>query len=271
MPLVALLLASSPARIAHADAPTKAECIEAYTSGQRAKQRGELASARARLLVCSRDPCPTALQADCSEWLSEVQRLQPTVVIVAQDADGRERTDVRVLVDGAVVAERLDARAVEIDPGDHVLRFELAGYLPVEQRSLVREGQKAREIPVRFVARAASGATKAPSSATLLALPPPTNEEASPGPPWTAWAAGGVAVAGIGAFLGFGLAGVSQRSDLLASCNDHCTRDQKSSVDTKFIVADVALGVGVVATIVATYLFLARPAPQPVSSGQRSP
>ncbi|MDB4937215.1 MAG: hypothetical protein JWP87_4187 [Labilithrix sp.] len=267
MPIAVMVTTCVAPRVARADrgAPTKAECIDAYTSGQRSKQRGELAAARARLMVCSRDPCPTALQADCSEWLSEVQRLQPTVVIVAQDSEGHDRTDVRVIVDGAVVAERLDARAVEIDPGERTFRFELAGHAPVEQRILVREGQKAREISVKLVVRSAAGPARAPASAGGFG-PPPPGEEAAPGPPWTAYAFGGLALAGLGTFAGFGLAGVSQRSDLLASCNDHCADDQKSSVDTKFLVADIALIVGAVAAVVATYVFIARP-----SSAPRSP
>ena len=42
------------------------------------------------------------------------------------------------IIDGEVVAERLDGRAVAIDPGEHVFRFERAGMVPAERMALRR-------------------------------------------------------------------------------------------------------------------------------------
>ena len=46
-------------------------------------------------------------------------------------------TEVRVYLDGALVATQLDGKAIELDPGGHVLRFEHGGLPSVEERVLV--------------------------------------------------------------------------------------------------------------------------------------
>jgi hypothetical protein len=244
-----ILLAAASPRLARADAPppSKAECIDAYTSGQQLKRNGELRAARARLLVCSRDPCPTGLQADCSDWLGEVQRLQPSIVVVARNETGQELTDVRVFIDNVLAASRLDGRAIDVDPGEHTLRFETMGRPPRTQQLLVREGQKAREVSVRFEAVAAPA------------------EENKGGLGWPVWLSGGVTVAALATFTGFGIAGVSHRSDLLDTCSHRCTDDEKSAVDQKFLVADIALGVAAIAGAATVLLLLTG------SSSTRSP
>ena len=243
---------AASSRLALADGPSKAECIDAYTSGQQLKKKGQLRAAHDRLLVCSRDPCPTGLQADCSEWLGEVQRIQPSIVVVARDESGRELTDVRVIVDGVLATSRLDGRSIAVDPGERQLRFETSGHGPVTQRVLVREGEKAREVQVRFTRGALGAPNPGASEARSGDAPAPPNETTR----WPVWLTGGVTVAALGTFAGFGLAGVSQRSDLIATCNHRCSTDDKDSVDRKFLVADVALGVALIAGAATVVLLL---------------
>ena len=245
------MAAASP-RLAHADGPSKAECIDAYTSGQQLKKKGQLRAAHDRLLVCSRDPCPTGLQADCSEWLGEVQRLQPSIVVVARDEAGRDLTDVRVIVDGVLATSRLDGRSIAVDPGERQIRFETSGHGPVTQRAIVREGEKAREIQVRFT-RGESGALASGASEARLG---DASEPSKATTRWPVWLTSGVTVAALGTFAGFGIAGVSQRSDLLETCNHRCSADDKDSVDRKFLVADVALGVALIAGVATAVLLL---------------
>lgn len=265
MPCIAALLGMVACpRTVLAQAPTKSECIAAYTSGQQLKKRGELRAARDKLLVCSRDPCPIALQADCNEWLTEVQRLQPSIVVVASDPGGRELTSVKVFVDDVEVASRLDGRAIDVDPGDRRLRFEAEGFEPVTQQMLLCEGQKAREVTVRF----ARAGVEPPGGGTRVPVAPDRPVEPSTRPaPWTVWALGAGSAVALGAFAGFGIAGVSERSDLLDTCGHRCSDDQKASVDRKFLVADVALGVALVAGAAAAVLFFTRgPSAHPPST-----
>jgi hypothetical protein len=78
---------------------------------------------------------------------------------------------------------------------------------------------------------------------------------------------GGVGVAGLGVFAGFGLAGKSSQDDLEKTCSPRCSPDDGKSVKTKYLLADIGLGVGVLSLAAATY-FAVRPAPapQPIAS-----
>jgi hypothetical protein len=101
----------------------------------------------------------------------------------------------------------------------------------------------------------------AASSAAPLSSPP-TNSD-SPAEPATRGR--GVppvsialaAVSGVAAvsFAYFGLSGRSDVSDLRATCAPNCSESQVDSARTKLIVADVSLGVGVVALAGAAWFY----------------
>jgi hypothetical protein len=54
---------------------------------------------------------------------------------------------------------------------------------------------------------------------------------------------------------------LSQRSS--DHCDTVCSASQKNDVDTKFLVADVSAGVGVVALVLAAWTFFSRPSVSP--------
>jgi hypothetical protein len=245
---VALVLTAVPARAA---APTKAECLAAYTDGQDARQVGKLQKARAQFALCAGDPCPRALHADCTRWHGDVDRLMPSIVLAARGADGRDRTEVRVLLDGAPVADRLDGRALEIDPGEHSLRFEAAGEDPVEQRIVIHEGEKTREIAVTIGAAPAPSAPVAPEQPLPSASRPVT---------WPTYVFGGVAVVSLAAFAYFGITGLSRWEQCTGG---KCASSDKSYVDSRWTAADVTGGVALVSAAAAAYFFATRPAVTP--------
>lgn len=131
-------------------ADQKAECIDASERAQRSRIEGKLPEARKDLLACARSECPAVIRQDCSQWLQEVTQLMPTLVIVAKDGKGADLTDVRVFLDDQEVASRLDGKGLPVSTGNHVLRMEHGTDKPVEMKVLVREGEKARSIEVRF-------------------------------------------------------------------------------------------------------------------------
>ncbi len=101
-----------------------------------------------------------------------------------------------------------------------------------------------------------AGATKK-SSVTMhphvTPPPPPKPETGSSG---TGLLVGGItstvfAVAGVGVFIGAGLAGISDQNALKTSCAPNCTASQVSPVQTKFTVANVGLVTGIVAAVAA--------------------
>jgi hypothetical protein len=235
------------ARGAYADDAVPAEvplspeaCVDAHVAAQRAMRAAHLSEARTVLLQCSRNECPSVLVSECSQWLREVGERMPSVVIAAEAPDGRDVTAVRTLMDGKLLTDRVDGKELEVDPGVHRFRYELAGARPVEQSVVIRERERGRKLRVDF------GAVE--SAATPS------------GPPASVYILGGVGVAGIAAFSIFGSIGLSQKSDLDDSgCKPNCSSDDVDRVRRSFLIGDIALGVGVVALSVATVIYLTSP------------
>ena len=150
--------------------------------------------------------------------------------------------------------------AIPVDPGQHTLRFEHESAEPIEKKLLIREGEKARVIKVQF---AAPEAPAAPAPAAASGDAGIDTSKGGSSSKTLAYILGGVGVVGLGSFAYFGLTGSSQRSDLLGHCtNNVCDLPQsdidskRSSVKTKYLIADISLGVGVVSLGLATYFFL---------------
>jgi hypothetical protein len=72
----------------------------------------------------------------------------------------------------------------------------------------------------------------------------------------SAAAFGGIAVLAFASEAYFGLTALSQRSKDLSTCAPNCPNDEKTSIQTKFTVADISLGVGLVSTALAVYMFV---------------
>src|SRR6187402_3583264 len=89
--------APAPAASAAAD-PAKAECFARHEEAQVARRQGHLLEARAWLRQCSSATCIGIVRADCIEWLAEVERAIPSVVITAR-ARGADLVDVKVIID----------------------------------------------------------------------------------------------------------------------------------------------------------------------------
>jgi hypothetical protein len=266
---------ATPAR---ADGDQKAACIAASDEGQQLKIDGKLTLARKRLLACARAECPAIVRQDCAQWMAEVDAALPTVVLGARDAEGGDLIAVRVFEDGTLVADHLDGRALPLDPGPHLFRFETAGAPAVEVQVLARAGERNRPITASFVSTPRGAATP-PSEITAPA--PPTNLASGerPAPSPVTWVFAGVAVAALATALYFEVAQVNDYNHLSATCAGHCPADQVDHVGTERWVAGISAGIGVVSLGVAAYLVLARPAgtrsptkPPPIqAAGQGSP
>jgi len=133
-----------------ATAGNKEECISAYEQAQDLRKQSHLINARQRLLVCTREVCPAVLRKDCVQWLEEVERSMPTVVVDVKGTDGSDVVAVKVYLDGKLVAEQLDGKPISLDPGQHTFRFEIAGAPAKEERIVVPEGTKNRRVAVSF-------------------------------------------------------------------------------------------------------------------------
>lgn len=143
-----ILLASTLASVP-ASADVQA-CLSASEKGQRARSAGKLREARDLFLVCGSEGCPAMVRRDCSQWQGELITMLPSVVFGAKDKQGRDLFDVTVSMDGETLSRKLDGKSVNVDPGPHTFRFEIAGSPPVIERALVKEGEKTRVIAVTF-------------------------------------------------------------------------------------------------------------------------
>jgi hypothetical protein len=238
-------------------------CLQQHEKAQLDLQQKKLRAARQALRGCSQASCPLAIRADCGEWLIAANNVAPSVVLSARTKAG-DQAEVRVLMDGELIATRLDGKAIDVDPGEHVFRFELPPHAPIERRVIILEGEKARVLSVHF------GDAEGASPLVPPGLPGEAAEERRPVPA-AVYALGGVALAGVGVFTGFAIAGTSERSSLLSRCAPFCSDDEVQSVQRKFLIADIALGTGIVAAGSAAVLFALRPTEKgPASSTARA-
>lgn len=206
-------------------------CISAAEQSQEQRRDAHLRAARARLVLCARDTCPRAIQKDCKRWLGEVEAAMPTVVIHPVDASGGDIVGARALVDGVRLEGALDGRALPIDPGEHLLRVE-AGASSVEQRIVIREGERDRLLPLRF----------------------PADTRSHPIPAGV-WVLGGVGAAAVTAGALLWAVGRSEHGTLYATCGvtHGCDESAVDSARTKLVAGDILFGVGLAAVGAAVW------------------
>ncbi len=246
-----LMLAPLAAHATGAEGDEKAQCIDASDRGQDLRDSGSFGRAREAFARCARDTCPERLRHDCVQWLVDLDAVYPSLVIVARDEQGKDLEAVAVSVDGVQVVATLDGTPLRVDPGPHHLRYEAEGFVPIEEDVIVRKGEKDR--PLHEVFR-------------RVALPSPHSVEPESSPPaaWKprtlGWVLAGAGAVAFASEAVFGISGANERSSALApgGCAPHCSPSQTQDIETKFIVADVSLGVGVVSSGLALY-FLLRP------------
>lgn len=244
----AIVLVPSAAPAAESEKPAdKARCADAYKNAQVQRKNGTLKRARESLLVCLSDRCPSVMQPDCTRWLTEVEAALPSVSFAAKGVDGADLTSVRVSIDGQLVTDTLDGKAISVDPGSHALRFEYADEAPIEQTIIMREGEKARVVSVSWAKEKAAENATAPADA---------ESRRSKGPPASAWITGAVGLGALATFGVLGIHGMQRRSELEKECFGQCAQSQVDSVKTELTIADVALGVGIASLGLSAVLFL---------------
>jgi len=246
--LLVVLAFASPAR-----ADKTRECVDAYEKAQVERKDGHLVTAREQLLICAQDACPAVIKKDCVPWLSEVEQSVPTVVVFAKDANGKDLADVKVTLDGVLFSNSIDGVARPIDPGKHVFKFEDKNGKTKEETFVIAEGQKRRAVGVSF--EADKGVT-----------PPPPVEGPKPEEPdkpskLPAYGLTALGLAGIGTGIFFGVTAKTDADDLRGSCAPRCHDDEISKVETKLLLSDIFLGVGIIALGVAAYMFIRSPSP----------
>jgi hypothetical protein len=258
---LALVCATSTTARA-ADGVSVAACIQANEQAGPLRRAGKLREARASLRLCSAQSCPVAVRKDCAAGAAQADADVPTVAFSVQDGEGNDLTEVKVSVDGQPLADKLDGKGLDVDPGEHVFRFESSRGPAVERRLVIVEGEKNRR------ERVLVGAPKAvPVVVAPVPLPAP------PPPPRSVRRTVGLAVggAGLGLLAAGGAAALYATVEWSAAKNacgptfpEKCANQGAASSDrsatlTAATIADIGLAAGGVALVTAGVLVLTAP------------
>lgn len=237
------LLSTSALLLSQAARADVAACVSAHANGQAERNGGRLQSAKALFITCATSECPAAIQSECTSFLTELETLMASVVFVAIDAEGADAIDVKVKVDGREVLERLNGLPTTLDPGSHDVSVTWPDGFVQQQTLMIAQGEKNRRIELRRPAKKAEPAA-APVAPQPRAKPTPV----------AAYVLAGVGVAALGGFAAFALSGKSAES-AMDGCKPYCTQAQADKMRLRYLLADVSLGVGVVALGVGGYLY----------------
>jgi hypothetical protein len=224
----------------------KAQCLTAHEEAQTARIARHFGEARTKLRACAREECPGLVRADCVNWLGDLAKISPSVIVDA-DVDGQQAPSTRVYLDGTLLVDHLDGQAVELDPGVHRFRFEVPGFSPQEQDVVVSEGVQGRVVAASFHhdVREPAPAPRAVPAARPI--------------PSTVLISAAVALTGVASTAVFGALAISKKSSLSESCAPFCTDSQVGVVRGYALAADVSAGVAAAAAALAGYLFFTRP------------
>jgi hypothetical protein len=221
--------------------------VKAYEQAQDSEQRGHLRQARDSLEECMADAEPTCpiLARKCWTTHNELELAIPSVVPIVTDDAGTALVEVRVSMDGEVLASRLDGRALPVDPGMHEFSFATGGHVFAAQRVLIAEGQQYRSLTV--VKHAAEIGLASPDS--------PRSGDAH-GHGVSAWPYV-IGVTGLGALGAAALLTYWGRQDneLLARCAPDCDPASLSHIRELYTAADISVAAGAGALVLSTVLF----------------
>lgn len=237
-----LIGAAAPAR---ADAaPDKALCITAHDKAQASRAGRKLIEARASYVTCSHDACPDMIRGECSKGLRDVDEAIPTLVLSAS-VDGKDATDAKVVLDGERLDKGLDGRAIPVDPGPHIARFERPGSGTVEVKVVAREGEKNRLVTGTFVLSTTGSSTNGNNG-----------KEGGSRFPYVpvAFAATGVIALGAAAFMHIDM--TDRANELGTSCAPRCAQSDRDALSDRLVLRNVAFGVGIGALAVAAVTYV---------------
>jgi hypothetical protein len=227
-------------------------CLNAAEEGQRLRDSGAYLDARQRFIACAADECPGEVRKACVGWLGDLDKLIPTVVFGAR-LQGREIADVRVSVDGKLVAERIDGKPVALDPGERHIRFEHTGEPDVDETTVVMAGEKERPVTAQFGGDLPA-LPPSPTAAVAVeshAAPAVAHAERSRAP---AYALGAL---GLGALAAGAVLDISGYA-FLQQCGGDSTckgAHERAEVQWRFVTGDALLGVGALSGVAAWLLW----------------
>lgn len=180
--------------------------------------------------------------------------------------------ELRLMVDGSVVANTLMDTELPADPGDHVVEASAPGYLKASARVTLGSADKktvALKLEVDPNAPAPTAVGPAPeASAAPVAQAAPIQADAQPtappeaprkpnkAPAYISW---GVGLVGVGVGTAFGVMAMKDKQDLNGQCpNNSCMPTSGDAVDSakqKGNISTIAFAVGGAGLVLGTVLY----------------
>ena len=193
------------------------------------------------------------IRRECVALGESVAAMMPSVVLVAQDTEGRTFEGAHATIDGERTIPLLDGRPLELDPGTHRFELMLPDGRSQTLTATLRSAEKYRRIVSNF--------GLVPTSPPLLS-PAPRHSSSSP----LAYVFGGVGLVALGSWGVFALAG-RHKQDELELCAPHCQPSEVQAMRKDYLIADVLLGISLASLGTGTYFFLSQSnGPTPLSS-----
>ena len=196
--------------------------------------------------------------------------------------------ELRLTVDGSVVANTLVDSELPADPGDHVVEASAPGYLKASARVTLGSADKKTvtlkleadpNAPAPLVnpgpeAKPGPAVQAAPVAAAAPVAPPPDVPHKSPNraPAYISW---GVGLAGVGIGTAFGVMAMKDKHTLEGQCpNNSCPPSSSSDVDSakqKGNISTIAFAVGGAGLVLGTVLYFTVGSPSSESRASRPP
>lgn len=210
-----------------------AVCADQAERAQELRDSAKLVEAREALVACAQRECPDAVRSACTEWLADLERRIPSIVVAARDDDGGEIVSFRATLDGVVLPDSAATTAFRADPGAHVLRCEAQGFAAASERVTLREAEGVRVVSLVLHRDGREG---------RLPVPLPSKRF-----PVLTYVLGGASLISFGIAGASGISGAAEYRRLEEQCAPGCAASELDGVRARFLVADVALAVGVAA------------------------
>ena len=219
---------------AEAAEPTTSDCLFARDSALTLQSKHQLRAAKSQLETCESNACPAGIRAECTKRKEEVQSAMPTLLFVAEDAQGRSVSNVKVAVDGEPLLSELTGNSVGVDPGQHVFTFEVPGKPRAAQTFDLAEGEKDRRIKLEIVPPTPPAQTFGRTQ-RILGL-----------------SFGAAALVGAGVGTGFGISARSNLNKSHSDCNtSFCTPQGWSAATSEMSTATTQATISTAAFIAA--------------------
>ena len=230
------------------------QCVAQNNDGLQQRDEHHLLAAREAYRAClAESECPELVRTECDAALADIRTAIPTLLVAVVDEHQHDLPGASLILDGKPVA--LDGSTVEVDPGAHEL-FASSGALSAHLQVMAIESDLNRRVQIVLQAPHVDE----PAASRLHG----GASEAAPRTTVPGYVLGGIAAVGAASFGYFALNGHADMGPL-DRCKPYCDPSDVRRVRTKYLIADVSLGVSLVALAGAGYWLLSAPKEAPKS------